>query len=393
MIWSFGDLEAILPPKPQNIKMHQKMKISRNIYLISLNICFSATSLFSQPVTVPKIDFAPRSYVCYKATAPILVDGKLNDPGWLKAKWTEDFIDIEGAGKPAPYFATRVKMLWDDQYMYIAAGLEETDIWGTLTKRDTVIFYDNDFEIFIDPDGDTRDYYEIEMNALNTIWDLLLTGPYRDGDDGKAVTSWDIQGLKTAVNIQGTLNKPGDIDQSWTIEAAIPWKVLQECSINKTRPKPGDQWRFNFSRVEWKTENSNGRYIKSINLDTERRFPEQNWVWSPMGMINIHYPELWGFVQFSDKTVGSAEEQFVFNPDENVKWVLRKIYYAEKTFYIKNKRFTESFKEIGITPVKMDGYLLPVIKCTPDMFEATMTKDDKSCSWHIMQNSKTWRTP
>ena len=63
-------------------------------------------------------------------------------------------------------------MLWDDEYFYFAAELIEDQIWATLTERDSVIFYDNDFEIFIDPDGDSHQYYEFEINALNTVWDL-----------------------------------------------------------------------------------------------------------------------------------------------------------------------------------------------------------------------------
>ena len=51
----------------------------------------------------------------------------------------------------------------------------------TLTEHDSVIFQDNDFEVFIDPDGDNHNYYEIEINALNTEWDLRLPKPYRDG--------------------------------------------------------------------------------------------------------------------------------------------------------------------------------------------------------------------
>ena len=82
---------------------------------------------------------------------------------------------------PRPRFRTRAKMLWDDEYFYIAAELEEPHVWGTLTQHDSVIFHDNDFEVFIDPDGDNHEYYEIEINALNTEWDLFLTKPYRDG--------------------------------------------------------------------------------------------------------------------------------------------------------------------------------------------------------------------
>ena len=56
-------------------------------------------------------------------------------------------------------------MLWDDQFFYVGAELEEPHVWATLTERDSVIFHDNDFEVFIDPDGDTHLYYELEMNA------------------------------------------------------------------------------------------------------------------------------------------------------------------------------------------------------------------------------------
>ena len=69
-------------------------------------------------------------------------------------------------------------MLWDDNYFYIAEQLEEPHVWATLTKHDSVIFQDNDFEVFIDPDGDNQEYYEIEINALNTDWDLLLKKAY-----------------------------------------------------------------------------------------------------------------------------------------------------------------------------------------------------------------------
>ena len=320
-----------------------------------------------------------------------MTDGKLIEASWQSARWTEDFTDIEGNNKPVPRFRTRVKMLWDDDFLYIAAELEEPDIRGSLTMRDTVIFYDNDFEIFIDPDGDTREYYEIEMNALNTIWDLFLTGPYRDGDDGKAITSWDIRGLRTGVDIQGTLNKPGDTDKCWTLEVALPWQVLKECAANGSKPKNGDQWRFNFSRVEWAPEIIHGRYQNKINPETGKSCPENNWVWSPQGMINIHYPEMWGFVQFSERFAGTAKEKFVFNQDENVKWALRQIYYHEKLFFEKHKRFTASFKELGIKPVVIKGYLPPVIQSTQNLFEVTMYNDNKTSSWNIIQNSKTWK--
>jgi hypothetical protein len=101
----------------------------------------------------------PRTYLCPKATGPIAVDGRLDDAGWRQAARTENFVDIEGDLKPIPRFKTRAKMAWDDSCFYIGAELREPDVHATLTKRDTVIFYDNDFEVFIDPNGDNLEYY------------------------------------------------------------------------------------------------------------------------------------------------------------------------------------------------------------------------------------------
>jgi cellulose/xylan binding protein with CBM9 domain len=232
----------------------------------------------------------PKSYDCVRAVQRIEIDGKLNDPSWQRASWTHDFVDIEGDVKPKPRFRTRVKMLWDDEYFYIAAEMEEPHVWGTLTQHDSVIFRDNDFEVFIDPDGDTLEYYEFEINALNTGWDLFLNKPYRHG--GKARNEWEIPGLRTAVHIDGTLNDPADRDRGWSVEIAFPWRVLAEYAHKPAPPRDGDQWRVNFSRVEWRHEIVDGKYQKIKGLK------EDNWVWSPQGLINMHVPEHWGHVRF-----------------------------------------------------------------------------------------------
>lgn len=165
---------------------------------------------------------APKIYTCPRATSPITIDGKLDDPAWHAALWTDDFVDIEGPHRPdPPQLRTRAKILWDDDFLYIAAELSEPHVCGVLTEENSRIFTeDNDFEIFIDPDADHHDYYEFEMNALNTIWELTLPKPYRDGANPRLGTN--IDGLRSAVAIEGTINDPGDIDGGWTLEVAIP---------------------------------------------------------------------------------------------------------------------------------------------------------------------------
>lgn len=339
----------------------------------------------------PKIKFAPKQYVCYKTNDQIQIDGKLNESTWEKTEWTDDFVDIEGDLKPTPHFRTRVKMLWDEQFFYFAAELTEPHVWATLKQRDTVIFYDNDFEVFIDPDGDTHQYYEFEMNAFSTEWDLFLVKPYRDG--GPAVDAWDIQGLKTAVFVDGTINDPSNTDKGWTLEIAMPWTVLKECARKPTPPKSGDQWRINFSRVEWQVEVKNGKYKKTINPKTGKPYPENNWVWSPQGLINMHYPEIWGFVQFSEKIAGKGTDVFKYNIEENARWALRQIYYKQKTYFMRYGKFTENINDVGLAGLKIEGYTFPPkIKYSWNQFEAYLESLDGRQKWYICQNGRVWQT-
>ena len=228
----------------------------------------------------------PAQYECHRAAPAVKIDGHLDDAAWTKAAWTDFFVDIHGVDHPKPRFRTRAKMLWDDDYLYIAAELEEPDVWATLTAHDSVIFRDNDFEVFLNPTGDTLKYFEFEINALNTGWDLFLPKPYNKG--GSADNSWEMPGYKSAVAIDGTLNDPHDRDKGWSVELALPWSAFVERS-GKGRPNPGDEWRINFSRVEWQVDR---KYEKLPGTK------EDNWVWTPQGVVNMHVPEKWGVVRF-----------------------------------------------------------------------------------------------
>ena len=132
---------------------------------------------------------APKRYECVRADGEIAIDGRLDEQAWDTAAWTDAFVDIQGDEHPTPPMMTRAKMLWDDEHLYVGAVLQDDHVWATLTERDQIVFHDNDFEVFIDPDGDGRAYYEIEVNANNTIFDLFLVRTYRDG--GPALHDWD----------------------------------------------------------------------------------------------------------------------------------------------------------------------------------------------------------
>jgi hypothetical protein len=265
----------------------------------------------------------PLNYVAPKAPVAVKVDGVI-DEQWKSALWTSQFVDIEGASKPKPRFRTRAKMMWDARYFYIAAELMEPHVWATLTRHDSVIFHDNDFEVFVDPNGDSHEYFEFEINALNTSWDLFLPKPYKDS--GKADNGWEIPGLQTAVAVQGTLNDPRDVDTGWTVEIAIPWSAFGERAHRVLPPREGDQWRVNFSRVEWVHELVGGKYQRVAGRK------EDNWVWSPQFAVNMHKPEHWGYVQFG----GGA-----FRPDGTwpARERLQSYYQAQYDFHKSKKRW------------------------------------------------------
>ena len=349
---------------------------------------------FTAPSKVPepKIPFDPEKYVCYRAAAPVQIDGDMDETVWSKTAWSDPFVDIEGGNKPKPRFRTMIKMLWDDANFYIGAYLEEPHVWATLTKRDSIIFQDNDFEVFIDPDGDTHAYYELEMNALNTVWDLFLVTPYRDGAPAN-IHAWDIHGLKTAVKVNGTLNNPSDKDKGWFVEMALPWDILKEAADPEAPPKAGDQWRVDFSRVEYRLAVSGGAYAKVTDPGTGRPLPEDNWVWSPTGLINIHYPEMWGYVQFSGKVAGQGRDSFQDKPEEKAKWALRRIYYAERAARAGQNSFFNDWKALGLKEkdLKIKGYAFPpLIETTGNLFEASY-KGEGGDVWHIREDGKVWK--
>ncbi|MCU0704651.1 MAG: carbohydrate-binding family 9-like protein [Fimbriiglobus sp.] len=339
---------------------------------LALPILLVVPIVAADPAPTPDA-LPPKGYVCYLAGKAPTIDGKLDDDCWKGVPWTDDFVDIEGDKKPKPAHRTRAKMTWNDKALYIAAEITEPHVWATLTEHDSVIFADPDFEVFIDPDGDNHLYAELELNAKNTTWDLLLTKPYKDG--GKAINAWEITDLKTAVKVNGTLNDPSDKDIGWTVEIAWPWGSLIELGNKVSLPKDGDRWRINFSRVEWDFEVKDGKYVKIPKRQ------EHNWVWSPQGVIDMHRPERWGYLQFSTKADGVKYEP---DPAQAIKDALHRVYYAQRDHHGKNKKFTANVADLG---VKADGV---EVQTTWNGFEATATSKNGN-RWTIREDGRLTR--
>lgn len=279
----------------------------------------------------------PPMYVAPRTVVTPTLDGRLDEAIWGHAPWTAEFEDIEGDLKPRPYHSTRAKMMWDDEYFYVGAWLVEPHVWGTLTNHDAIIYEDNDFEVFLDLNESCQHYIELELNALNTTWDLMLTRPYRAG--GVRFNGWEFHGLKTAVHVDGTLNDPSDEDRGWGVEIAFPWSSLADTTGRTLPPGDGEQIRVGFSRVEWEHEIVDGEYRKVPNR------PEYNWVWAPTGVIDMHRPERWGVVQLSDRTTDLPECRPLEEWENRTRLI--DFYESQRTYQLETGRYARTHDELG----------------------------------------------
>jgi len=262
-------------------------------------------------------------YYCKKANSPITINGDLTKPQWVSANKSARFVDMV-TGAPAMY-ETRTAALWDDDNLYIAFWAEEPQVSATQKERDAIVFLENDLEVFVDG-GDC--YYELEVNALNTVYEVFFIWkdaytkgsrfdvPQFDVFKEKAMTfggnydrtdthfwwgthprglRWafldsDMQGLQTAVQIDGKINDSTHIDKGWTLEIAIPWKSMQWLANGRSiPPKAGDVWRIFF-----------GRFQRLISSGQEIQ-PHPAWVLSKHGVYDTHLPECFPYVHLVEE--------------------------------------------------------------------------------------------
>lgn len=147
---------------------------------------------------------------------------------------------------PAPY-STRFRALWSDAGLYLRFDASDPAPWHTMTKRDEHLWDEEVVEIFIDPNGSGRDYYELEINPANVACDLRMISPW---PDKKGDIDWNLEGLETRVRLD---EGPATKTRGWTATAFLPWKGLvrlPSAARVALPPKAGDAWRFNVFRIE-----------------------------------------------------------------------------------------------------------------------------------------------
>ncbi|MFA6109587.1 MAG: SUMF1/EgtB/PvdO family nonheme iron enzyme [Candidatus Latescibacterota bacterium] len=251
--------------------------------------------------------YQPRQYVIYRASAPIVIDGRIEEKAWQDAEWTEPFEDAQSPYCPLPWKMTRAKVLHDDENLYFAARLQEENVWGQIAKRDTISYWDNDFEIFVDPTADAVNYFEFEMTALNQMFDM-----WHENDNHRnalADGTFDAPNMRHAVQVQGTLNYHHDLDDGWTVEVMIPYRDLLPWNPGmQVPPRRGDMWRLNFSRVQYlHVYTQLFPYLLPYS-------PCEDWVWAATFTGDLHVPEMWAKGVFSNLPAGAVKDEELESP-------------------------------------------------------------------------------
>ena len=228
----------------------------------------------------------------------IKLDGKLDDAAWKDAASTGPFVRTMDGSKTEQL--TTAKALWDDNNLYVAFDVEDTDIWTTLDKRDDKLWTQEAVEIFIDADGDGKTYVELQTNPKGALFDSYLPAYRKNENDFDS-------GAKVAVNVSGTLDKRDDKDKGWTAEMQIPLVSVKGKEKDKPManvlPVVGSTWRVNFFR-----------------LDQPKDKPQVGAAWSPPMVGDFHALDRFANLIFADdkgQTPAAAEDKIATDKADN----------------------------------------------------------------------------
>ena len=220
----------------------------------------------------------------------IRIDGRLDERAWGRAAQTGRFVDVR-TGHPNRSFPVNANafVAWDDSGIYVGIDVRDADVAGGFdpTQPDPHLWTRDTVEIMIDPDGDgdNLDYYEIQINPQNLVFDSQFDSynqPKVEPNGPYGHQEW-ASGVRSQVTVRGTLDNKDDRDNGYIVEALIPWKSLSKA--RRAPPVPGDEWRMNFYAMQ-----DNGGVA-----------------WSPiLGQGNFHKASRFGRVEWGKPLTRSA---------------------------------------------------------------------------------------
>jgi hypothetical protein len=173
-----------------------------------------------------------------------------------------------------PRQPTRVTLARQPAHLSVLFECEDTEPWATIKRRDGPLYEEETVEVFLDPFGDLECYFEIEVNPLGALMDLMLR---RVGKGWRKELAWNCHGLETAV-VRSALG--------WSASLRIPYAAFMQGT-----PAPGALWRANFLRI-----------------DRPSGGPRELSAWSPTGLNTFHRPGCFGFLEFQAPDAPKADQ-------------------------------------------------------------------------------------
>ena len=184
-------------------------------------------------------------YECRFTEEPITIDGRIDEPAWQEAVVIDRFsLPWLAPHAPPAEKATRARLLWDREHLFVAADMDDADLYADIKEHDGATWTNDVFEIFLKPAADTPCYYEFHVTPANTRYDVFLP---RRGHGERFRREREFH-VTSAVCVHGTLDRWDDRDDGWTVELRIPWTDLLPTG---GRPEPGDEWRFALCRYDF----------------------------------------------------------------------------------------------------------------------------------------------
>lgn len=181
-------------------------------------------------------------YDVRRADSPIVIDGQMTEPAWQRAS-PPAALQALWDYQTGPAQGTAVRMLWTDEALFVGYEVEDADITAQYLERDDPTYMDDAVEIFLNPRPEQAAlYYGLEMNARAVLYDYVM---YAMGQSRFALKRFDMQGVKVASHLRGTLNARGDTDRGWSLEVSIPWANFTDMA---PRPEVGTVWKANLNR-------------------------------------------------------------------------------------------------------------------------------------------------
>jgi len=193
---------------------------------------------------------APEEFECRWADGTIKIDGKADEEAWKDAQ-VIDYFYLPWLGKDARPSRTKTKarLLWDREYLYFFAEMEDTDLYADVTEPNGPLWEGDVFELFFKPAADKPGYYEFQVNAAGAILNMFL--PQRGSGGYRRFIKDGQFHIDAKVHLRGTLNKWQDKDEGWSVEGRIPWTDFLRTG---GRPAIDEQWKFALCRYDYSAD-------------------------------------------------------------------------------------------------------------------------------------------